>query len=119
MVALGSDDWIDPALVLAQLEGEGEIRCSRLSAIVSENGRRLTPLRIAYEGGDGVRMLPVALLDDVMSELDRDRRRALVARLHSDGGQVVITASEPEHVPCASGADVTMVSVSGIGTISA
>jgi DNA replication and repair protein RecF len=61
--------------------------------------------------------LPVALLDDVMSELDRDRRQALVARLRDDGGQAVITASEPEHVPGSRGPDVTMVSVSGAGTI--
>ena len=38
------------------------------------------------------------LLDDVMSELDADRRM-LLAELVRDGGQAVITATEPEHVP--------------------
>ena len=39
------------------------------------------------------------LLDDVMSELDRDRRQALVELLRSTGGQSVITATDLEHVP--------------------
>ena len=47
--------------------------------------------------------LPVLLLDDVMSELDQARRRSLVAGLQARGGQVVLTATELEHVPLASG----------------
>lgn len=66
VVPLGSDDWIDPAWVLAQLEADGEVRCSRLSAVVSESGRHLSRLRIDYGGtvdfGDGVRMMRTALL---------------------------------------------------------
>jgi DNA replication and repair protein RecF len=42
---------------------------------------------------------PVMLLDDVMSELDRDRRRALIELLRASGGQSVITATDREHVP--------------------
>ena len=38
------------------------------------------------------------LLDDVMSELDAERRE-LLAELLRAGGQAVITATEPEHVP--------------------
>jgi DNA replication and repair protein RecF len=64
-------------------------------------------------------VLPVALLDDVMSELDRDRRQSLVARLRKDGGQAVITASEPEHVPSGRGTGITAVSVSDAGAITA
>ena len=41
---------------------------------------------------------PLMLLDDVMSELDSERRE-LLAGLLRDGGQSVITATEPEHVP--------------------
>ncbi len=48
------------------------------------------------------RQLPLMLLDDVMSELDPERRRRLVAMLEV-GGQALITATEPAHVP-ASGA---------------
>ncbi len=42
--------------------------------------------------------LPLMLLDDVMSELDSDRRK-LLAELVRDGGQAVITATEPGQVP--------------------
>ena len=38
------------------------------------------------------------LLDDVMSELDAERRE-LLADLLRAGGQSVITTTEPEHVP--------------------
>jgi DNA replication and repair protein RecF len=41
---------------------------------------------------------PLMLLDDVMSELDADRRK-LLAELVRDGGQAVITATEPGQVP--------------------
>jgi DNA replication and repair protein RecF len=41
---------------------------------------------------------PLMLLDDVMSELDRERRELLASLLRS-GGQAVVTATEPEHVP--------------------
>jgi DNA replication and repair protein RecF len=41
---------------------------------------------------------PLMLLDDVMSELDVERRE-LLAELLRSGGQAVITATEPEHVP--------------------
>jgi DNA replication and repair protein RecF len=41
---------------------------------------------------------PLMLLDDVMSELDTERRELLASLLRS-GGQAVVTATEPEHVP--------------------
>jgi DNA replication and repair protein RecF len=46
------------------------------------------------------RVIPLLLLDDVMSELDPGRRERLVARLRS-GGQVLITAADEESVPVA------------------
>jgi DNA replication and repair protein RecF len=42
---------------------------------------------------------PLLLLDDVMSELDPERRELLVARL--GGGQALITAAAEESVPAA------------------
>ena len=56
---------------------------------------------------------PLMLLDDVMSELDRERRQALVDLLRSTPGQSVITATDLEHVPGSSDDDVTQVAVSG------
>ncbi|MDQ3647643.1 MAG: DNA replication/repair protein RecF, partial [Actinomycetota bacterium] len=41
---------------------------------------------------------PLVLLDDVMSELDAARRERVAERLLS-GGQTVLTATQPEHVP--------------------
>jgi DNA replication and repair protein RecF len=61
--------------------------------------------------------LPVALLDDVMSELDHERRQALTRRLRSDGGQAVITASEREHVPAIGSSEVTVIAVSPSGKV--
>jgi DNA replication and repair protein RecF len=44
------------------------------------------------------RVVPLLLLDDVMSELDPGRRELLIARLQ-DGGQTVITAADRESLP--------------------
>jgi DNA replication and repair protein RecF len=42
---------------------------------------------------------PLMLLDDVMSELDPERRRRLGERLRAGGGQALITATEPDQLP--------------------
>jgi DNA replication and repair protein RecF len=42
---------------------------------------------------------PVMLLDDVMSELDREHRQALVDLLRGTSGQSIITTTDLEHVP--------------------
>jgi DNA replication and repair protein RecF len=44
------------------------------------------------------RVVPLLLLDDVMSELDPGRRELLIRRL-GDGGQTVITAADRESLP--------------------
>jgi DNA replication and repair protein RecF len=59
---------------------------------------------------------PLMLLDDVMSELDSTRRERL-ADLVRAGGQALITTTDVDHVPGASGADVTVASVLD-GTVS-
>ena len=53
---------------------------------------------------------PLMLLDDVASELDADRRERLAA-LVCAGGQVVISATEVEHVPGGDDAGVARVEV--------
>jgi DNA replication and repair protein RecF len=50
---------------------------------------------------------PLMLLDDVMSELDAERRE-LLAELLRAGGQTVVTATERSHVP---GAEALAVAV--------
>ncbi|HEU0025453.1 MAG TPA: DNA replication and repair protein RecF [Thermoleophilaceae bacterium] len=52
---------------------------------------------------------PLMLLDDVMSELDADRRD-LLAELLRSGGQSVVTTTERAHVP---GSDGAVVAVDG------
>ena len=68
---------------------QGQQRLALLALLLAERAalaqRRQTP--------------PVMLLDDVMSELDGRRRRALVDLLRSGGGQAVITATDAEQVP--------------------
>jgi DNA replication and repair protein RecF len=53
---------------------------------------------------------PLLLLDDVMSELDAERRLRL-AELLRGGGQALITATEAEHVPGAGEEGVVTINV--------
>lgn len=82
VIPFGSDDWIDPAWVLAQLDAHGELRCSRQSAVVDEDGAFLSRLWIEYPGridfGDGVRMIPTGLLEPLgFRPAEEDRPRAI------------------------------------------
>ncbi len=54
---------------------------------------------------------PLLLLDDVMSELDAERRERLVARV-TRVGQVVVTTTDLAHVPDADGSGVVRLAVS-------
>jgi DNA replication and repair protein RecF len=54
---------------------------------------------------------PLMLLDDVMSELDAERRELLAAEL-SSGGQSVIATTDLAHVPGAAGSRVARLRVS-------
>jgi DNA replication and repair protein RecF len=51
------------------------------------------------------------LLDDVMSELDPERRRALIRLLRAHRGQSVITTTDLEYVPGAEDDDVARLAV--------
>ncbi len=81
---------------------QGQQRLGLLALLLAErealSARRQTP--------------PVMLLDDVMSELDRHRRRALVELLRASGGQSVITATDLEQIPCAEEDGVARLAVS-------
>ncbi len=55
--------------------------------------------------------MPLMLLDDVMSELDADRRELLAQEL-STGGQSVIATTDLAHVPGGTAAAVTRLRVS-------
>ncbi len=60
----------------------------------------------------GVRSAPpLMLLDDVMSELDGNRRQSLVELLRRTAGQSIITTTDVDHVPGARGGDVSLLGV--------
>ena len=82
----------------------------------SQGQQRLALLSLLLAERDAVAdrrgALPLLLLDDVMSELDHDRRLALVEWLRSGRGQAVITTTDLEHVPGAALPEVTRIAVS-------
>jgi DNA replication and repair protein RecF len=84
---------------------QGEQRLALLALLLAE--------RAALETERGAP--PLLLLDDVMSELDAERRERLVERIGS-AGQSVITATELAHVPGAGAAGVVRLRVAP-GTI--
>jgi DNA replication and repair protein RecF len=62
---------------------------------------------------------PLMLLDDVMSELDSERRE-LLAELLRSGGQAVVTATEADHVPGVEGDELIRVRGGAlVGTVAA
>ena len=85
---------------------QGEQRLALLSLLLAERAE------LADERGTP----PLMLLDDVMSELDADRRALLVARL-DDGGQAVVTTTDLAHVPGGAAADVVRLKVSPGGAV--
>jgi DNA replication and repair protein RecF len=80
---------------------QGEQRLALLALLLAER------MLLAGERG----MTPLMLLDDVMSELDEQRRELLAAEL-AGGGQSVIATTELDHVPGAGEAAVTRIAVS-------
>src|SRR3954471_1826017 len=79
---------------------QGERRLALLALLLAE--------RAALAEARGA--VPLMLLDDVMSELDADRRSLLVEHLER-AGQAVITTTDLAHVPGGSDARVTRVGV--------
>jgi len=81
---------------------QGEQRLSLLSLLLAE--------REALAEARGT--IPLMLLDDVMSELDPDRR-GMLADLLLGAGQSVITTTDLAHVPGAQAGSVTRLAVAG------
>ncbi len=73
---------------LRRFGSQGQQRAALLALLFAERAALLEARRVT----------PLLLLDDVMSELDPNRRDLLVGRL-GDGGQVLITAADEESVP--------------------
>ena len=73
---------------LRRYGSQGQQRAALLTLLFAERRTLL----------DDGRPAPLMLLDDVTSELDADHRRLLVEHL-ADGGQALITATEPDQLP--------------------
>jgi DNA replication and repair protein RecF len=86
-----------------------------LRAFGSQGQQRIALLALLLAERDALGALhgapPLLLLDDVMSELDAQRRAALVELLHRRGGQVLITTTDAEHVPGAHDAGAARLEV--------
>jgi len=80
---------------------QGEQRLALLALLLTERAV------LAHARG----AVPLMLLDDVMSELDGERRELLARELRT-GGQSVIATTDLEHVPGASDAAVTRLRIS-------
>jgi DNA replication and repair protein RecF len=96
-VGLGRSSWgphLDELKVCAggrslrRYGSQGQQRAGLLALLFAEREALL----------DARRVVPLLLLDDVMSELDPGRRERLVQRLDGDG-QAVITAADEESLP--------------------
>ena len=82
---------------LRRYGSQGQQRLGLLSLLFAER----EALRLAR------RQLPLMLLDDVMSELDPERRRRLAAMLEA-GGQALVTATEADHVPATAAVELAI-----------
>jgi DNA replication and repair protein RecF len=85
-----------------------------LRAYGSQGQQRLAVLALLLAEREAIAGLrpspPLMLLDDVMSELDPDRRASLLEVL-GGAGQSVITTADPDHVPGVDGVGVEHVAV--------
>jgi DNA replication and repair protein RecF len=90
---------------LRSFGSQGEQRLALLALLLAERAV------LAAERGAP----PLLLLDDVMSELDADRRARLVRRIDDDG-QAVITTTDLAHVPGADRPGVVRLAA-GAGTV--
>jgi DNA replication and repair protein RecF len=103
-IQMGRSSW-GPHLDELELELGGR----SLRRYGSQGQQRLGLLALIFAEREALRsarrVTPLLLLDDVMSELDPDRRERLVSRLDR-GGQTVITAADEESLPTAALANV-------------
>jgi len=91
---------------LRRLGSQGEQRTAALALLLAHRERLIA-----------AGTWPILLLDDVLSELDPDRRAALLGAVEGTG-QVILTAADPEAHATAGARDATVVRVRE-GTIAA
>ena len=92
-------------LDMRECASQGEQRAALLTLVLAE-----------WEYECGRARKPLLLLDDVMSELDEARRRALV-RLLQQGGQVVVTTTDLRYFSPEELSEATIVELSDSGRV--
>lgn len=98
VVPIGSDDWVDPALILSAPLDENVMTCFRRAAYVREDGRKLARLTITYAGGIGIRVIPRALVAAARYRpAEEMRRRAIDTAVHT-GLRKALGAGNPRIV---------------------
>ena len=93
---------------LRRFGSQGEQRAALLALIFAEREALMRARRAA----------PLLLLDDVMSELDPERRERLVERL-GRGGQALITAASEDSVPSAARETIVRMPAAAAGVAAA
>lgn len=84
VIPIGSDDWIDPMLVMQMVNryedtgDDNRIICVRRSAAINPAGDELVELEIPYAGGDGVRLFPRRILATVDFRPAADERNRAI-----------------------------------------
>jgi hypothetical protein len=81
LVPIGSDDWLDPRWITEyDMPGPQSIRCMTRLCMVDETGRTMRRMRVRYDGGVGIRIIPASLLDAANGRpCVEDRQRAIDA----------------------------------------
>lgn len=78
VIPFGTDNWIDPRLIVGHLPKPGTIRAHRLCTLVHEDGSHMGALNVSYDGGDGIRIMPMAMLEPLgFRPAAEDRERAI------------------------------------------
>lgn len=92
---LGSDNWVDPGYItqLADLPDRQTMLCTRSFTVIRKDGQEQARLRIGYDGGVGIRVIPTGMLRRCnYKPLEPDRGRACDAstldRIRRSFGQV-------------------------------
>jgi DNA replication and repair protein RecF len=85
---------------LREFGSQGEQRTALLALLFAERDVLIEARRTA----------PLMLLDDVMSELDLERRARLIELVRA-AGQAIVTTTDPEHVPGSAESGVALTAV--------
>lgn len=89
VVTIGTDNWVDHELILAQIPPARMIGAHRFFLMIHETGTRSCPLKIRYEGGDGIRTIPSEMLEPLLYRpAEEDQNRAIDTSIWNRLGRI-------------------------------